>query len=345
MKQLIVPKHLKRGDTVALISPSSGVVGESFVQYRVQTAIDRLKTVFGLKVKVMPNALKGLDFVYRHPEKRADDIHQALLDEEVKALITFIGGEEFMRIVPFLDEKLIQQYPKIFMGYSDATSIHLKFFKAGVRSYYGPAVLTDFAEHIEMDEYTTDHIFKTLFANQIIGNIDTAPYYRQFGLKWGKQSRFVSRPKIENTGYEVINGNGIAEGKLIGGCFEVLNNLRGTSVFPEIEAFENSILFVENSESQLPPYFLKQALRSFIYMGIFDKISGVIIGKPQKIEQAQMIKTIWQDVLKENGYDDLIVMFNASFGHNEPKCILPYGAQAVLNTEMPSFSISEQGCK
>ena len=63
-----------------------------------------------------------------------------------------------MRIVPYLNENIIREHPKIFMGYSDVTSIHLKFYKAGVMSYYGPALLTDFAENVEMDEYTIKNI-------------------------------------------------------------------------------------------------------------------------------------------------------------------------------------------
>ena len=75
----------------------------------------------------MKNSLKGIDYLYNHPEKRAEDIHEALLDKNIKALISFIGGKDSLRIVPYLDENIINNNPKIFMGYSDSTAIHLKF--------------------------------------------------------------------------------------------------------------------------------------------------------------------------------------------------------------------------
>ncbi|GEP85006.1 LD-carboxypeptidase family protein [Staphylococcus piscifermentans] len=344
MKNLIKPNHLQSGDTVAFVSPSSGLAGEEFVSHRVELAKQRMENIFGLKVKLMKHALDGTDTLYNHPEYRAEDIHDALLDDKIKGIFSFIGGEESMRIVPYLNENIIREHPKIFMGYSDVTSIHLKFYKAGVMSYYGPALLTDFAENVEMDEYTIKNIKKVLFTNNTIGNIPTSNYYRKFGLKWNESNKSVSREKINNQTYEVLSGKGKATGTLIGGCFEVLNNLRGTEVFPNKDAFKGKILFVENSESQLPIYFLKQALRSLGYMGILKNIEGIIVGKPQNDENIKEIKETWMQVLKEHHLEDKILFFNASFGHNEPKCILPYGVVATLDAEQLIFEVNESGC-
>lgn len=66
---LIKPKKLKRGDTVAIVSLSSGLAGEESIAWRTRQGIQRLEEVFGLKVKVMPHALKGIDYIYNHPEK------------------------------------------------------------------------------------------------------------------------------------------------------------------------------------------------------------------------------------------------------------------------------------
>jgi len=76
-------------------------------------------------------------------------------------------------------------------------------------------------------------------------------------------------------------------------------------------------------------------------MGIFDIINGMIIGRPQDGVYYEEIKAVFQKILKENGREDLPVFYNASFGHNEPKGILPYGVQAELDTYNKTFTILE----
>ena len=170
---MIKPGKLQRGDTVALISLSSGLAGEEDIRWRTEQGIERLENVFGLKVKVMPHALKGLDYVYNHPEKRAEDLNDALRDDSVKAIICAIGGNETVRILPFIDTGALKNNPKIFTGYSDTTTNHLFFYKYGISTSYGPALLTDFAENIAMDDYTVDSIKKTWFSAEPIGEINT----------------------------------------------------------------------------------------------------------------------------------------------------------------------------
>ena len=96
----------------------------------------------------MPNALKGKTFLKQNPEKRAEDLHTALIDKEVKAIINTIGGDQdAIEILPYINFALLKQHPKIFTGFSDTTTIHLMFYSVGVVSYYGPALLTDFGEN------------------------------------------------------------------------------------------------------------------------------------------------------------------------------------------------------
>lgn len=155
---MIKPVKLKKGDTVALVSLSSGLAGEENLRWRTEQGIERLEKVFGLHVKVMPHALKGIEYLYQHPEKRAQDLHQALQDKEVKGIICAIGGYESIRLLPYIDFDILRKNPKVFSGYSDTTVQHLMFYQAGISSSYGPALLTDFAENVEMDDYTVDNI-------------------------------------------------------------------------------------------------------------------------------------------------------------------------------------------
>lgn len=338
---MIKPSKLQTGDTVALVSLSSGLAGEEEIRWRTEQGIERLENVFGLNVKVMPHALKGLDYIYKHPEKRAEDLNHALKDNTVKAIICAIGGNETVRILPFIDTDTLKNNPKIFSGYSDTTTNHLFFYKYGISTSYGPALLTDFAENIEMDEYTVESIKKTWFSIEPIGEIKTSSYIRKAGLRWDSENKNIKRPSADNSGYENIGAAGQARGHLIGGCLEVLNNLRGTQYFPDLDSFDNAILFLETSECYLDPEIFEDYLRAMSVMGIFERINGIIIGRPQEGQYYEEYKEVWQRVLAETRRDNLPVMYNASFGHNEPKCIIPYGLQAEIDTVNLSFTILE----
>ena len=338
---MIKPGKLQTGDTVALVSLSSGLAGEEEIRWRTEQGIERLENVFGLNVKVMPHALKGLDYIYNHPEKRAEDLNIALKDNTVKAIICAIGGNETVRILPFIDSEALKNNPKIFSGYSDTTTNHLFFYKYGISTSYGPALLTDFAENIKMDEYTVESIKKTWFSIEPIGEIKASSYIRKAGLRWDPENKNTKRPSADNPGYENIGAAGKARGHLIGGCLEVLNNLRGTQYFPDLNSFNNAILFLETSECYLDPEIFEDYLRAMSVMGIFERINGIIIGRPQEGQYYEEYKEVWQRMLAEARRDDLPVLYNASFGHNEPKCIIPYGLQAEVDSVNLSFTILE----
>ncbi|WP_411844202.1 S66 peptidase family protein [Salinicoccus sp. HZC-1] len=335
------PKKLRYGDTVSIVSLSSGLAGDDSIRWRTEQGIKRLEDVFGLKVKVMPHALEGIDYIYENPENRAEDLNDALRNPEVKAIICCIGGNETIRIMPYVDFEALRNNPKIFSGYSDTTANHFMFYNNGISTSYGPALLTDFAENVVMDEYTIDSIKRTWFSSDDIGRIEPAETIREFGLKWDEENKDIERSHFTNPGYESINGESTVQGHLIGGCFEVFNNMRGTEIFPDIEVFDGAILFLETSEVHIDPKFFEDYLRALSVMGIFEWVNGVIVGRPQDGIYYEEYKEIWRQILKEAGREDLPVLYNMNFGHNEPKFILPYGLQAEVDTEKLRFTILE----
>lgn len=338
---MIKPSKLKTGDTVALVALSSGLGGENNIKWRTEQGIQRLEEVFGLKVKVMPHALKDINFSYNHPEKRAEDLNDAIKDPSVKAIICSIGGNETVRILPYINIEALKNNPKIFSGYSDTTTNHLFFYNHGISTSYGPALLTDFAENIEMDKYTIDSIKKTWFSTNPIGDIPTSESIKKFGLSWDVENKKTKRPSMKNPGYDSINGKGKAQGHLIGGCLEVLNNLRGTEYFPELNNFDNAILFLETSECHLGPEIFEDYLRAMSIMGIFNRVNGIVIGRSQDGVFLEEYKKVWQRILAESNQQELPVLYNASFGHNEPKVIITYGLRAEIDTVQLTFKILE----
>lgn len=337
------PKQLHRGDTVATISPSWGGAGEAELQWRYEQGIERLQDVFGLKVVAMQNSLKGAKYLYENPKARAEDLMTAFKDPTIKAIIANIGGEDSIRLLPYIDFEVIRNNPKILMGYSDVTILHLFCLKAGLSSFYGPAILIDFAENIEMDPYTVEMIERTLFSDKPIENIQPAAHWTSERLEWIEENKGLKRRLQRHQGYELLQGSGIVQGRLIGGCIEVLEFAKSTTLWPKETAWQDCILFFETSEEKPAPSYLRYRLRNYGAQGILQQAKGIIFGKPQDEAYYQEYQTEIVTVLKEYGLEDLPVLYNCNFGHTEPKFILPYGAMAEINCDQQSFSILEGG--
>lgn len=129
---LVKPSRLKSGDKVATISLSWGGAGDDDILWRYNIGKKRLEEEFGLKVIEMPQTLCGTEFIYNHPEKRAEDLMLAFKDKSIKAIFSCIGGDESIRMLPFIDFDIIRNNPKAFIGYSDTTITHMICLKAGI---------------------------------------------------------------------------------------------------------------------------------------------------------------------------------------------------------------------
>lgn len=340
---LIKPNKLQPGDKVATVSPSWGGAGDPDIQWRYEQGVERLEKVFGLEVVPMPNSLKGTDYLYDHPEARAADLMAAFSDPDINAILANIGGEDSIRLLPFIDFDIIRNNPKIFMGYSDTTIPHLFCLKAGVSSFYGPSVLVDFAENIEMHPYTIDKIRRTLFSNEIIGKIEPATEWTSEHVLWIEENKNRKRVMQPNTSYEVLQGSGVVQGHLIGGCIEVLEFAKGTELWPKETYWKNSILFFETSEEKTDPMYIRYWLRNYAAQVILQKVNGIIFAKPYDEKFYEEYKLEILTVMKEYGLTDLPILYNLNFGHTEPKFILPYGALAEMNCEDVAFSIIDSG--
>lgn len=338
---LAKPKKLQPGDYVATISPSWGGAGEPELKWRYEQGVKRLEEVFGLKVIAMPNSLKGADYLYNNPKARADDLMTAFKDEQIKGIIANIGGDDSIRLLPYINFDIMRENPKILMGYSDVTIAHLFCLKAGISSFYGPAILTDFAENVEMHSYTIQSIQHTLFTDEVIGEIVPSTEWTSEHLEWTESNKNQRRTMQSNKGYELLQGTGIVQGRLIGGCIEVLEFAKGTVLWPEEKYWENSILFFETSEDQPNPTLLRYWLRNYGVQGILHKINGIIFGKPQEEKYYEEYKEEILKVMKEFDLENLPILYNMNFGHTEPKFILPLGALAEINCHTNSFTILE----
>jgi len=345
---MIKAPRLSKNDTVAIISLSSGIGGEPDFRYRYEIGKNRLETEFGLKVVTMPNALKGIEYLDNHPEARASDLIAAFKDTTIKAIICMTGGDDTIRLLDYIDFEVIKNNPKIFMGYSDTTSNHFMMYKAGLVSFYGPCILVEFAENVAMHEYTKQHIQNMLFQPSLTLPISPSPIWTSEFVEWADESnsKIARTMTNDNKGFELLQGTGIVQGRLLGGCIDVFPMILGTKIWPALEEWNEIMLFLETSEDCPRPNDVKYILRNLAAQGIINRISGIIFGKPYHEKYYEEYKQVLIQVIgKESHRHDLPILYNVNFGHTEPKCILPYGVLSEIDCGKKSFRLLESGVK
>lgn len=343
---MIKPKHLEKGDTVAIVSLSAGTLGEPFAIHKLYIAKERLEKDYGLNVVVMPNALKGSDYLYNHPEKRASDLMEAFKDKNIKAIFNAIGGDDTIRLLPYIDFDIIRNNPKIFTGFSDTTTNHFMMYKAGLISYYGASIMTNFAEYVKINDYTAKMIDDTLFYPKQTLDIPSSPYWyddEDEKIWWDQENiNTLKQYHPEQIGYEIIQGNGVVEGSLLGGCIDVFIEVIGTCIWPTIDQWKGKIMFLETSEEDMSCDLLTWILRNLAAQGIFDVIHGIIVGKPARRSKYESYKEVYKKVIGiEAKHPELPIMYNVNFGHAEPIGIIPYGIKCRLDADRKSLTLLE----
>jgi len=344
MQKMIKPKMLKWGDTVAVVSLSSGMADDEKYRHRYELGKRRLEEVFGLNVVAMPHALMGSDYVFNHPKARAQDWMDAFADPEINGIISCIGGDDTVRLLPHIDYDVIARNPKVFLGFSDTTVNHFMMRKAGVVSYYGPSILAGFAENAAMHDYTVQHVRQTLFERR--GRIDIlpSPAWTSEFLDWADASLNDTARKMNDDarGHVVLQGGGEVSGVLLGGCADVFPLFMGTDVWPQPDEWDGAILFLETSEECPPPNYVRYTLRNMAAQGIIDRIAGVLFAKPMHEKYYDEYNEMLKDFFgREAGRPGLPVMANVSFGHNAPMCVLPCGVAAQINCGSRRLAIIE----
>ena len=342
---MIKPARLREGDRIAVVSPSWGGPG-TFPQ-RYEAGVAQLRAEFGLEAVAMPHALRDAEWVARNPQARAEDLMAAFADPAIKGIIASIGGDDSLRILRHLDLGVIRENPKVFLGFSDNTMTHLACYKAGLVSFYGPTIMAGFAENAGMFRYMIDSVRRTLFDADPIGVVPpNRDGWTVEHLDWGDPSLQTRRRALQpSTGWRWLQGTGAREGRLLGGCLEVLDWARGTEFWPAPAAWDNAILFIETSEEAPPPHAVTRILRTYAAQGILGRRAAVLVGRPgggvPASEFPAYDAAVLQVVAEEEGLADLPVVAGMDFGHTDPMMVLPYGLLARVDCDRQEFAILE----
>ncbi len=341
---MIKPKHLSPGDTVAVVSLSSGILGEKKFIHKYFLAKERLERDYGLKVRAMPNALRGADYLYEHPEARAQDLMDAFRDPEIKAVVSAIGGDDTIRLLPYIDFDVLREHPKIFTGFSDTTSNHFMMLKAGLVSYYGLSLMCDLAEYVKINDYSRAMMEQTLFAPRPRLEIPCSDFcaFEKEKVLWAEENINIPRPTRPNTGYKLLQGKGKARGELIGGCVDVFTELIGTTIWPEPDFWNGKLLLLETSEVDMPNELLCWNLRGLAAQGILSRINGILFGKPAAEDKFESYQEVLRRVVGfEEKRPELPILYNVNVGHSYPIGVFPLGLSYEIDSEAETLTLLE----
>ncbi|MDR7855395.1 LD-carboxypeptidase [Tissierella sp.] len=305
---MIKPRMLKLGDTIGIVAPSSYTSEEN-----IKKAYDKLVEM-GFKVKMGKSPYGRYGYLSGNDSLRAEDINQMFMDKEVDGIICMRGGYGSPRILDLIDYDAIKNNPKVFVGYSDITALHIAFTQiSGLVTYHGPMVSSDMID--DFSEFSKDSLFRAIMDPQVVGIISNPP------------------------GEEIITINGgIAEGSIIGGNLSLIAATIGTPY--EIDV-KGKILFIEEIGEE--PYRIDRMLNQLRLAGKLNEAEGIILGdfkncEPQKYDESLSLEQVIGDHIKPAGKPSIA---NLRAGHCNPMVTLLLGLKAKLDADKKELIILE----
>jgi muramoyltetrapeptide carboxypeptidase len=301
------PEALRQGDTVAVLCPSTPTFRE-----KVDKAEAGLKRL-GFKPLMLPSCYAYHGHLAGHDALRLKDLHDAFAARDVKGIVNLKGGSGATRLLASLDYDLIARNPKVFVGYSDITALHIAIHQmTGLITFHGPMATSDlFINPDNSDEYSL---------NSFMANLMTSGGYH------GPLENPINEPF--NTFFD-----GICEGELVGGNLSLLTQTLGSPY--EVDT-KGKILFIEEVDE--PIYKIDKMLTALAFAGKFRDCRGIIFGTFSGCEPEYKKSYGGEDLSLETVIEEVVVpwqkpiMANLRAGHNFPQPTLAIGGKLHLNT-------------
>jgi muramoyltetrapeptide carboxypeptidase len=299
------PAKLPDHATVGVVAPAS-----SMQPQLLQRGLKYLKGR-GHRVKLGKHLKDVSGFLAGDDAGRGSDLNKMFADPEVDAVFCARGGYGTPRILQHLDYELIRKNPKIFVGFSDITALQLALLsRSGLVSYSGPMVAVEMAEGI--DPFTENYFWQLLSGQSAATKQDQSDTFRTLR-------------------------QGIAQGRLIGGCLSIVCSMLGTSFLPD---FRDAILFLEDVGEE--PYRVDRNLHHLLLSGVLHDVAGIIFGQFCRCCASSTPSFSIDEVLHDFATQlDVPVVSNWAYGHVTKKYTMPLGIQVKLDTDNGTLQFLE----
>jgi len=300
----IHPPAIKKGDTIAIIAPASPIDSRDVLERGIRS-LERM----GFRVRFEERIFESSRYLAGSDRARADEIVRAFTDPSIQAIIGLRGGYGCARLIPLIKTGRLRPHHKIFMGFSDLTTLMMFFRKRlGWISIHGPMATSPSLADISQDQ--AEHLFSLL----------SDPGYR---------------PKLHFEQLDCWNP-GVAEGELVGGCLSIITTSLGTRY--EIDT-DGKILFIEDLGE--PPYRLDRMLTHLQLAGKFRSIAGLILGSFIDCEPGRggyKAGDVLRDMLSRL---HVPVLAGFPLGHGTENWAVPFGVRARVDADARVLELLE----
>lgn len=315
-QNILLPRRLKKGDTLAVIATSMPVadLSHGLNAEEVWNKGVSLLEAEGFNVKLMPNAKKKWRYLAGTDDERLSDLHAAFEDDDVDGILCARGGYGTTRFLSRVDMNVIRSNPKVFIGFSDVTALLVAFYQqVGLAGFYGPMLTSNLVRN---EPYSQKILFEMTRGDQPV------PY------------NVPNNPTVTPHPYQCLKP-GSVEAPLTGGNLSLLAALCGT---PYQCNAEGHILFIEDWQEAY--YAVDRKFQQLKMAGVFKGIKGLLLCDFSEVT-ADCAETL-PEILQELTADlNVPVGYGFSVGHGEETATLPIGIQASFNAEAGTVTILE----
>ena len=313
-RTLIKPPRLRFGDTIGLVGPGGRTNDEA-----IEKAVDRIAQL-GFRVRQGAN-LRAVHGNYGGSvQQRLDDLHAMFRDRDVKAIWCIRGGSGCISLLAALDYALLRAHPKILLGYSDITALHLAIHRhAGLVTFHGPV-----ASSSESD-YSTMHMLAVL--------MDPQPVYT---IAMALENHVRAQEEPQYAIRTVTAGR--ASGRLMGGNLSLVSALAGT---PYAADFRKAILFLEEVNEE--PYRIDRWMTQLDLAVGFRHAAALMLGVCENCSPKEDDFSLSLDDTLDQHLKPLAIpaVSGYSFGHIRNQFTLPMGVMARLDTASQTVTLLE----
>lgn len=308
-----MPPALGKGDTVALVSPSSAT-DDPFNLQLAQEAMQAL----GFKVKTGEHYGNRYGHLAGTDAGRAGDLNAMFADRQVKAIICLRGGSGAARLLPLLDYDLIRRNPKVLLGYSDVTALlNAIHAQTGLVTFHGPMATGSW------NRFNVEQFQRLFFQRELMQYRNTAD---------------AGDELVQRKNRTVTITGGKARGELVGGNLTVLTALAGSRYLPD---FDDKILFLEDVSEA--PYRIDRMFSTLRLMGALERIAGLVFGEctdcnPGDGYGSLNLAQIFDDYLRPL---KIPAYRGAMIGHIREQFIVPVGGKVEMDADAGTFRMLE----
>jgi muramoyltetrapeptide carboxypeptidase len=323
MTPIVKPKALRRGDAISVVAPAGPVDRE-----RMERALARVQER-GFRIKTYGDIYRSRGYLAGDDATRASELMAAFADPETAAVWCARGGYGVVRILGRLDFDVIGRNPKVFVGFSDITLLHVAIQqRTGLITFHAPNLQDGFGKPDEMPAATEAALWRAILAAD----------EQQAGAPTAHSGYTFELVGIDHLDLRPICA-GVATGSLIGGNLAVMCGVIGTPYQIDTAA---RILFLEDISERA--YRIDRYLSQLKLAGKLAGIAGVLLGtfsyeEAEKTDEQDEIRALFKEYLEPLG---IPVLAGFPAGHERYNLALPMGALVTIDADQQRVTVCER---